>query len=91
MISSFIALLILINVNHIFFGIDSSGFKSTNSSQYYTQRVRLRKKWIKLSVGADVLKQIRCSIKIRRSPTKHDNVDFKSIIIRTSSETKTSR
>lgn len=81
MISSFIA---LINVNHIFFGIDSSGFKSTHSSQYYTQRVRLRRKWIKLSIGADVLKQIICSIKIRRAPTKHDNVDFKQTITRAS-------
>lgn len=83
MISSFIA---LISVNHIFFGIDSSGFKSTHSSQYYTERTRLRKrKWIKLSVGADVLKQIICSIKIRRAPhARHDNVDFKPIITRTS-------
>jgi hypothetical protein len=84
MISSFIAL--IYNVNHIFFGIDSSGFKSTHSSQYYTERAKLRKKWIKLSVGTDVLKQIICSIKIRRAPTRHDNVDFKSIVIRTSSE-----
>ena len=37
MISSFIVL--LINVKQIFFGIDSSGFKSTRSSQYYTERV----------------------------------------------------
>jgi hypothetical protein len=84
MISSFIA---LINVNHIFFGIDSSGFKSTHSSQYYIERTRLRKrkKWIKLSVGADVLKQIICSIKIRRAPhARHDNIDFKPIITRTS-------
>src|SRR5919106_2037054 len=75
MISSFVALL-LISVNHIFFGIDSSGFKSTHSSQYYAERARLRKrkKWIKLSIGADVLKQIICSIKIRRAPTRHDNV-----------------
>jgi hypothetical protein len=85
MISSFIALP-LINVNHIFFGIDSSGFKSTHSSQYYTERARPRKKkkWIKLSIGADVLKQIICSIKIRRAPTRHDNVDFKSIITKAS-------
>lgn len=85
MITSFIALP-QVNVNHIFFGIDSSGFKSTHSSQYYTERARLRKKkkWIKLSVGADVLKQIICTIKIRRAPTRHDNVDFKSIITRTS-------
>ena len=82
MISSFI--IIIGKVNHIFFGIDSSGFKSTHSSQYYTERAKLRKKWIKLSVGADVLKQIICSIKIRRAPTRHDNIDFKPIITRTS-------
>jgi len=83
MISSFIA---LINVNHIFFGIDSSGFKSTHSSQYYTERAKLRKKkWIKLSIGADVLKQIICSIKIRRAPAaRHDTVDFKPIITKAS-------
>jgi hypothetical protein len=37
-----------------------------------------------LSIGADVLKQIICTIKIRRGPTKHDNIDFTSIITRTS-------
>ena len=31
-----------------------------------------------------MLKQIICTIKIRRAPTKHDNIDFKSIITRTS-------
>jgi hypothetical protein len=83
MISSFI--IIIGKVNHIFFGIDSSGFKSTHSSQYYTERAKLRKKWIKLSIGADVLKQIICSIKIRRAPhTRHDSIDFKPIVTRTS-------
>ncbi len=37
-----------------------------------------------MSVGADVLNQIICSIKIRRAPAKHDNIDFKPIITRTS-------
>jgi hypothetical protein len=85
MITCFIALP-LVNVEKVFFGIDSSGFKSAHSSQYYTERARPRKKkrWIKLSVGADVLKQIICSIKIRRAPTRHDNVDFKPIITRKS-------
>jgi transposase len=85
MITYFIVLP-LVNVKKIFFGIDSSGFKSTHSSQYYTERAKLRKKkWIKLSVGADVLKQIICSIKIRRAPhARHDNIDFKPIITRTS-------
>jgi len=32
-----------------------------------------------------VLRQIICTIKIRRSPTRHDNVDFRRIITRTSS------
>ena len=48
---------------------------------YYTERSRLRKKWIiKLSVGADMLKQIICAIKIRRAPKRHDNIDFQPII-----------
>jgi hypothetical protein len=44
----------------------------------------LRKKWIKLSIGADVLKQVISAIKIRRAPARHDNVDFQPIITRTS-------
>ena len=30
----------------------------------------------------DVLQQIICSIKIRRAPTRHDNIDFKPILTR---------
>jgi hypothetical protein len=41
-ISSFI--LLLTNIRKIFTGIDSSGFKSTHSSQCYAERTRLRKK-----------------------------------------------
>jgi hypothetical protein len=83
MISSFIA---LVSVNHIFFGMDPSGFKSTRSSEHYIERTRLRKKkWITLSVGVDVLKQIMCSIKIRRaSHSRHDAIDFELIITRAS-------
>jgi hypothetical protein len=80
-ISSFI--LVTTIRQKIFIGIDSSEFKP---SQYYTERSssRLRKKWIKLSFGADMLKQIICTIKIRRAPRRHDNIDFQPIIIRTS-------
>jgi len=80
-ISSFI---LLTTVKQIFFGIDSSGFKPTHVSQYYTERAKLRKKWIKLSIGADMIKQVICAIKIRRAPARHDNVDFQPIITRTS-------
>jgi len=80
-ISSFI---LLTTIKQIFFGIDSSGFKPNHASQYYTERSKLRKKWIKLSIGADILKQIICTIKIRRAPKRHDNIDFQPIITRTS-------
>ena len=42
------------------------------------------RKYAKLSIGADVFRQIICTIKIRRAPTRHDNMDFKSIVTRTS-------
>ena len=81
-ISSFI---IFTNTRHIYAGIDSTEFKITHASDYYTSRAKLRrKKYAKLSIGADVLKQIVCSIKIRRAPTRHDNIDFAPSVTRIS-------
>ena len=80
-ISSFI---ILTKIGKLFVGIDSSGFKATHASQYYTERTKLRRKYIKLSLAADVLQQIICTIKIRRALTRHDIIDFSSIITKTS-------
>jgi hypothetical protein len=80
-ISSFI---VISGTKHIFVGIDSTGFKMTHASQYYTDRTGYRKKYAKLSIGADVLQQIIRSIKRRRAPTGHDNIDFKPVITRTS-------
>jgi hypothetical protein len=80
-LSSFI---LLTGTRHIFTGIDSTGFKITHASEYYTTRAKLRKKYAKLSIGADVLKQIICNIKIRRAPTRHDNIDFKPVITKLS-------
>ena len=81
-ISSFI---ILTGTRRIFAGIDSTGFKMTHASEYYTKRAKLRRrKYTKLSIGADLLQQIICNIKIRPAPIRHDNVDFKPIITRTS-------
>jgi hypothetical protein len=64
-ISSFI---ILTKIGQLFIGIDSSGFKATHASQYYAERAKLtrrRRKYIKLSLTADVVQQIICTIKIR--------------------------
>lgn len=81
-ISSFI---ILAKIRQLFIGIDSTGFKATQASQYYTERAKLRRrKYIKLSLAAEVLQQIICTIKIRRAPTRHDNIDFGPLITKTS-------
>jgi Transposase DDE domain len=80
-ISSFI---LFTGTRHIFAGIDSTGFKITHASEYYTNRVKLRKKYAKLSIGADVLKQIICNVKIRRAPARHDNMDFAPTVTRIS-------
>ena len=80
-ISSFI---VISGTKHVFVGIDSTGFKITHASQYYAERTEARRKYAKLSIGADVLQQIICSIKIRRAPTRHDNMNFRLIITSTS-------
>jgi hypothetical protein len=47
-ISSFI---VLTNTRQIFVGVDSSGFKATHASQYYTERAELRRRrYIKVSL-----------------------------------------
>jgi hypothetical protein len=59
-ISSFI---ILTKIGQLFVGIDSSGFKATHASQYFTERAKLRRrKYIKPSLTADVLQQIICIV-----------------------------
>ena len=71
---------------YIFTEIDSTGFKITYASEYYTNRAKLkrRKKSAKLSIGTDVLKQIICNINVRRTPTRRDNIDFNPIITKVS-------
>jgi hypothetical protein len=59
-ISSFILLLGNIT-RRLFIGIDSSGFKLSNASQYYAHKVNLKKKkkkkkkkkYLKLSIGGE--------------------------------------
>ena len=43
-----------------------------------------RRKYIKLSLTADLVQQIICTIKIRRAPTRHDTIDFQPLITKTS-------
>ncbi len=80
-ISSFI---LLTRIRRLFVGIDASGFKSNNASPYYTDRAGIRKRYIKLSIGAEFREQLACALKIRRAP-KHGTIDFKPIMERASS------
>ena len=73
---------VISGTKHIFVGIDPTGFKITHDSQYYIEGTEARRKYAKLSIGADVLKQIIWNIRIRRAPTRHDNIDFKPIVKR---------
>jgi hypothetical protein len=83
-ISSFIILLLSNIKRRLVIGIDSSGFKLSNASQYYTDKVNLHKKYLKLSTAVEVLSQIVCSIKIRRAPTRHDTIDFRPLLTKIS-------
>ncbi len=76
--------ILLARIKKLFVGIDASGFKSNNASSYYTDRTGTRKRYIKLSIGAELKEQLACALKIRRAP-KHDTIDFKPIMERASS------
>jgi len=46
--------------------------------------MKRRTKYIKLSLGAEVLQQIIYTIKIRRAPVRHDSIDFRPLVIKIS-------
>jgi hypothetical protein len=67
-ISSFI--LLLLNISKLFIGIDSSGFKLSTALQYYMDKSKTQKKYLKLLLGAEVVYQIICDIKNKESSYK---------------------
>lgn len=62
-------------IRKMFAGIDSTGLSHGQASYYYTKRFKLRRKFVKISVCADMKRQIICGIRIRHRQ-RHDNVDF---------------
>jgi hypothetical protein len=60
-------------------GIDSTGFSHGQASYYYTKRSKLRRKFVKVSILADMRRQIICGIKIRHRH-RHDSVDFAPLL-----------
>lgn len=64
--------------------VDGTGFEQSSKSYYYrtawnSDRPRKRRKFVKLSICADVDKQIILSHKIRMGP-RNDNIDFKQLV-----------
>ena len=58
--------IVLSDIIHAFVGIDATEFKITTYSQYYNEIIytkQKKRKYTKISIGSDVLKQIICNIK----------------------------
>ena len=66
-------------IKKIFAGIDATGFSHTQASYYYTKRIKLRRKFVKMSAISDMKEQIVCAIKIRHRQ-RHDSMDFTSLL-----------
>jgi len=79
MLSEFI---LYIKVRLVLVGIDGTGFGYGQSSYYYIKRARLRRKFVKVSIAAEMNLQIVCAIKIRHQP-RHDNIDFVPLLEKT--------
>ena len=69
-------------IKSVFAGIDATGFGHTQSSYYYTKRIRLRRKFVKMSAISDMKEQLVCAVKIRHRQ-RHDSVDFMPLLEKT--------
>lgn len=65
----------------MFAAIDSIGLSHGQASYYYTKRAKLRRKFVKVSILADMKCQLICSIKIRHRH-RHASVDFVPLLQR---------
>jgi hypothetical protein len=68
-------------IRKMFAGIDSTGLSHGQASYYYTKSAKLRRKFVKLSICADMRRQIVCGIRIRHR-RRHDSVDFAPLLER---------
>jgi len=73
-----------VRIKNVFAGIDATGFGHGQSSYCYTKRAKLRRKFVKLSICADMKKQIICTVKIRHRQ-RHDGIDFEPLLKKTNS------
>ncbi|MDE1763996.1 MAG: transposase [Thaumarchaeota archaeon] len=56
-------------------GMDATGLSHGQASYYYTKRFKLQRKFVKMTICADLRRQLVCGIKIRHK-RRDDRVDF---------------
>ena len=60
--------ILYIKVRLVLVGIDGTGFGHGQSSYYYTKRAKLRRKFVKISIAADMNHQIVCASRYDINP-----------------------
>lgn len=66
-------------VRLVLVGIDGSGFSYSTASYYYTKRIHLRRKFLKIVVCSDMNSQLVCTTMLHHN-MQHDNPDFLSLL-----------
>jgi hypothetical protein len=78
MLESFV---IYCQIRHMLAGMDATGLSYGQASWYYTKRYKLRRKFVKMTICADLRRQLVYGIRIRHK-RRHDSVDFVPLLQR---------
>ena len=65
-------------------GMDATGLSHGQASYYYTKKFKLRRKFVKMTILADLRRQLVCGVKIRHK-RRSDSVDFLPLLERLAS------
>lgn len=68
-------------LRRMFVGMDATGLSHGQASYYYTKRFKLRRKFVKVSICADLRQQLVCAVKVRHR-VRHDRLDFVPLLRR---------
>ncbi|MDE1861487.1 MAG: IS5 family transposase [Thaumarchaeota archaeon] len=66
-------------VSRMLAGMDATGLSHGQASYYYTKKFKLRRKFVKITICADLRQQIVCGIKIRHR-RRNDMYDFTPLL-----------
>ncbi len=78
MLESFV---IYCQITRMLAGMDATGLSHGQASWYYTKRFKLRRKFVKMTICADLRRQLVLGIKIRHK-RRFDGIDFVPLLER---------